>query len=343
MSNVIDLASRRAEIIEELEEHIYTAISSLQNGYTGKDEENLIELTKILKDSTDPEVYDYQDYNGNTPLMVACKKGSESILHILLKKEINIHKQDKMKNTALFYAVEGGNLEIVKILIDKGSDINHLNFHGQNILIVASYYGHLDIFKYLYENYKFDINKEDGFKNNSLSWAIVNDKNFEFAKYIKSKNPIITEEVITRLSKDGNLTAFQLIEDLVSPEQIQSIFLSCCFFNHVILAQYLLKNKKTIDVNLKERGNVPLLAAASKNNLEMVELLIDHGANVNIQEHYEPYWTPLMYVVHKRPYIPVLINKFIQANVDTSATDINNKTALYYCTNTGNLNLLQSQ
>jgi len=82
------------------------------------------------------------DYQGNTPLMVACQIGQYDIVRELLKnKDINVNAFNKNNQTALHYAAIAGHHNIVKLLCERAAgleiDINHADNDGNTAFSIA--------------------------------------------------------------------------------------------------------------------------------------------------------------------------------------------------------------
>lgn len=84
-----------------------------------------------------------------TPLHLACYKGSIIMTEILLNAGAKVDIYDRCNNTAIFYAVQSKKLEVVKLLVEAGSNINVKNKWNYTPYIVAKKLNLTDIAEYL--------------------------------------------------------------------------------------------------------------------------------------------------------------------------------------------------
>ncbi|KAL7929360.1 ankyrin repeat-containing domain protein [Trichoderma chlorosporum] len=89
-------------------------------------------------------------YRDLTPLQVACKKGREDIVEILLDAGAAIEAGGD-GTTALHCAVQEQMESTVKLLTARGADVNFVNIHGLTALHTAAQMGYSAIFEYLLE------------------------------------------------------------------------------------------------------------------------------------------------------------------------------------------------
>lgn len=75
-----------------------------------------------------------RQYNGMTPLMIACKEGSEKVVEELIKRNAYINAQDVMGWTPLIWSVnhsKHGEMEIILLLLNAGADVSIKCGRGQ--------------------------------------------------------------------------------------------------------------------------------------------------------------------------------------------------------------------
>lgn len=70
----------------------------------------------------------------------------------------------------------------------------------------------------------------------------------------------------------------------------------------------------------------PLASAISSGNIPLVELLLDHGADIHFKN--DDGWTIIHYLAHARDAMPGIVERVIQGGIDLSAADANNCTPL---------------
>lgn len=111
-----------------------------------------------------------KNFNGETPLHLACRNGHTSIVERLLKFKPTIDEKDVNKRTALHYACEAGHENIVKYLIANGASLNKSEVKGLTPLHLACEQGYDSIVKCLVEQ-NANTNKRDKKYRTPLHYA----------------------------------------------------------------------------------------------------------------------------------------------------------------------------
>src|SRR5690606_21903829 len=167
----------------------------------------------------------------------------------------------------LIYASQYKYLEIVKLLLKNGANVNHRNVYGYSSLMCALKRGNFEIAKKLLEK-GANPNFYTKIKLYSSLMFVVHRNSFEMLELLLKYNVDITHKDIK--NKDAFIWALK--------------------FNLVEIAKYLLhKNCYTRKQDIPYKA---LLKASKYGQLEIVKLLLDRGANIDIC-HYA-YGTPLI-------------------------------------------------
>lgn len=140
-------------------------------------------------------------------------------------------------------------------------DINEKAENGRTPLIIAAINGDVDIAKVLVKN-GADINLKSGSGSSPLIFAAYNNQ-LSMVKYLVKQKANVSEE-----SNSYGFTAL----------------MSAANADCRSVVKYLLKNKEVIaDINHQsKKGNTALILAAYKGNEDIMKLLIEAGADVNI-------------------------------------------------------------
>jgi ankyrin repeat protein len=111
--------------------------------------DNTNDIAKIL--SGRPKYPDTElNENGITPLMVACRAGSQHVVEWLLLQGANPNAKTKIESgTALLGASDKGFLGVVQLLVEHGADVNHKDSRDWPPLIAALDQEHSDVAEYL--------------------------------------------------------------------------------------------------------------------------------------------------------------------------------------------------
>lgn len=94
------------------------------------------------------------DSAGFTPLIIAARRGHESIVSYLLSlPNIDVNARTSKGNTALFYAAAKNNVNIVRMLIEGGANLFVTNMNQDNVIMCAALGGDEGVFTYFQEVY----------------------------------------------------------------------------------------------------------------------------------------------------------------------------------------------
>ncbi|WP_375603618.1 ankyrin repeat domain-containing protein [Wolbachia endosymbiont of Anurida maritima] len=210
---------------------------------------NIIE--KYLVDKKDVNV---KNDKGNTPLHLAVEEGNLEAVKHLIEKGADLNAPDKHGWTPLYYAVYSGNIDVVRFLIDQGADYNITDNEGTPVYY-AFQYGHVRIVKYFVEEKSIDPMAPINEYGSTLFGQAVVGGDLDTIKYLMSRKDV---------TYDGN----DLLEIAI-------------LNGHLDVVKYLVE-EKGVDVNFVEKnGWTPLLDAVERDNVEVVEYLIEKGAYVN--------------------------------------------------------------
>ena len=190
----------------------------------------------------------------------ACQNGNESSVRSLIFTEPGEVNQVKFGKTPLHLACIQGSLNIVKILVESGADIHAETKMKETPAWFAIEYGHPRIVTYLKDK-GADLNKETlkwGFR--PLTAAVIN-------------GHVSTLETLLSLGCDPNKT------DITQYYPLHRAVLK----NKISSAQILLKYNAFINQTCGTISkDTPLSLAVLSRNADMVQFLVDHGADVNL-------------------------------------------------------------
>jgi ankyrin repeat protein len=86
-----------------------------------------------------PNLLNFQDKDGSTPLLHACAKGHKKVVRELLSREgVDCNIRNHRGDTALMKAAQAGREDIVTMLLRKGAKTSEKNQDGWTALIYAS-------------------------------------------------------------------------------------------------------------------------------------------------------------------------------------------------------------
>jgi ankyrin repeat protein len=220
----------------------------------------------LLKNGADVNV---KDSDGKTPLILASMRGNVEIMKLLLENNADPNIRDKEERTAILYAIfrriiSNDAREIAEILLKYNADVNVADKKGITPLYFAILCVDFDLIKMLIEN-GADINAKEKTGQTILYATIISvkkeneDKIKEILKYLleKGANPNETIRLklpLKTLLKDGIISVL----------------------NYDAYKARGLKDEDDIVFFFS-----PLSTAVVMKNLELVKLLVEHGAEIN--------------------------------------------------------------
>ncbi len=224
--------------------------------------------------------------DGFTPLALASRNGMTDIVKILIRKGADINVENKGGYTPLHYASEEGHTETVKVLLEAGARVDIRNvFDSTTALDLAK---NKEIQQLIVDR----IEKQKMLANKLVN--AVREQNIEETENLIKAGADINTLVIGMhplmlACETGNKELVKLlIEYGANLNQQDYDGYSALLYvtdntNNVEIARLLLK--AGANPNIKGFGGItPLHTAVFKGNPEMVELLIEYGADVNAKD-----------------------------------------------------------
>ncbi|KAK2713988.1 hypothetical protein QYM36_009768 [Artemia franciscana] len=192
-----------------------------------------------------------------TPLHFAILCDKTYVAIYLLENGADHSLKDCFGNTALHYASEKGNLDICQLLVSHGAEVNCLTSENSTPLHLATFCDKTCVTKYLLKN-GADPNLKNCYYKTALHCA-AEEANLDICQLLVSHGA-----EVNFLASATQLTPLH--------------FAILCDKTYVAI--YLLENG--VDHSLKDCfGNTALHYASEKGNLDICQLLVSHGAEVN--------------------------------------------------------------
>ncbi len=192
-----------------------------------------------------------------TPLMAASSYGDLAVVKALVEAGANVSAVNGSESTALGFASWPGHLEIVEYLLQNDADNNR----GMPLQQAASH-GNLDVVKALVEA-GADLNAIDEDGGTALSWA-ADPGRFEVIKY--------------------------LVEHGADVNAGKNALATACENGHLDIARYLIDAGAGIEAGLGEHDMTPLVAAAINDHRDVVDLLLERGADLHAKGDFALEW-----------------------------------------------------
>ena len=234
--------------------------------------------------------------NGWTPLMAAAEKGHIRVLQLLInnKAEINLEKQDGW--TALHIAVLHNRTQVVQTLLANGSSVNLSDKKGWTPLIIAAEKGYTDILQVLIKH-KADINVPNQNGWTALHMSAANDQ-VEVVKMLLNSGSEVNvadsggQTPLMFAVQEGNNEISRILMDHKACVGMKdkygrtALHLAAAFDQHRIAKMLISEDGNVNIVNITDgKGWTPLMFAAHEGNAVVLQVLVDHEADINLMEH----------------------------------------------------------
>lgn len=257
---------------------------------------NFQDVREILE--AHPDKIDYKRV-GKTALHVACHQGRTDIVKYLLSKGADKDVKDEQDYSPLHHAAYGDRTgETVTVMLNTGTNVNVCdNKNKSTPLQLAVNQGNDAGVKALLTSRHCDVNRQDLAGDTPLHDAISKEKNTIVDLILQSQVLDVTVcnargfNPLHLASLKGNKHAVQKISEkypglIEIPKEDGFTSLHLAAFNsHVEIARCLLLSGHC-DINLRNaRGQTALSLAISEAFTDMIELLIEHGADVNADDN----------------------------------------------------------
>ena len=234
------------------------------------------ETTVELLIDADPGVLDACDDRGRTPLYYAAQLGHSTVVQLLVNHGADVEKHCKKNLSPLHVACYYGHSSSLKILLDRGANPNSARMEKSlTPLLTACRGGHISCVELLLDNPRTDADcKTTG--------------NWDPMHCAASHGHLhVVKLLISRGMSSG----------LTSPEKWTALHF-CSAKSHVDTIRYILEHDNLgHDINAQSSsGYTALHEAARGGSLDIVKLLIEHGAEIDRKSNEN--WTPLLMASH---------------------------------------------
>lgn len=244
---------------------------------------------------------DTKDINLMTPLLFASSRGNVEMIRHLIDLGADVKAANNRGMTVLHMATIAGNVDLLTLLVDHGARVNITSENGITPLHSAASYGRTQSVKFLVEH-GADIEAETDEGEPPLSWA-AGRNSLGAAQYLVSMGADVNHR-----SKDGSTALHNVagrgtisIADFLvengadvnasTPGGFVPLTSAAWAANGAEMAKFLILNGAEVnpdpcrnnkDCTCSPNFRTPLHAACDVGNLEMIEVLVNNGAKVNL-------------------------------------------------------------
>jgi ankyrin repeat protein len=221
------------------------------------------------------------DGNGMTALHIASQQGNENVVVLLLENGAQVNAESKSLDTPLNLAVDSKSIGTIQVLLDHGANPDaRANAAGFSPLYKAVWQGNTDIAARLLKNTADPAQV-------SAALYFATDRNLEITKLLLARG--------ANVNVTGTYNATPLDVALVRgcgeayagiwskrPEDVKG---SPCTPTDVIkTVTMFVEHGAKVDMP-EISGVYPLMRAAETGNLDLVKLLLAHGADINVRDN----------------------------------------------------------
>ena len=270
---------------------------------------NVERLLSLIENDSD---VNQKNKDGQTSLHLAARSGHKEVARLLIAKGAIVNEEDQKNSfTPLHYASRFGHIEVAKLLIAEGSRINARDDHGFIPLHWAALCNQKQLVELLLAK-GAQVNAKDKVDRTPLYYSCM---------FREADADII--ELLLANGADVNAGSWP------------SLFVAV-HNDNIALAEYLIDHGTNVNAKFSSpsESGIVLQLAPYVSSIEMVELLIAKGADVNAGP-----WTALHGAVEerRRDIVELLIRK----GADVNAKDKEGKTALWYAKEIGHTEIVE--
>lgn len=250
---------------------------------------------------------DFQLQGGESPLMIAARTGRPKVVQLLIDSGVDLDHRDKKKQTAIMWAAAEGNADVVEQLIEAGAKFEEPLSTGFTPMLLAVREGQSDVVLCLLKhgvdvNYAMNPDNTGGRNPRRGMMALhlaIENGHFELAN-------VLLEAGADSNNQRGGYTPLHYLSWVRKPNRGDSI-----------------------------DGNPAPIGSGNMTSLELVEKLVEHGADVNLQlkrgssgrgRMKEEGATPFLFAA-RRNDIPFM-QKLLELGADPTIPNADNCTAL---------------
>uniref|UniRef100_A0A672S7F9 Fibronectin type III and ankyrin repeat domains 1 n=1 Tax=Sinocyclocheilus grahami TaxID=75366 RepID=A0A672S7F9_SINGR len=197
--------------------------------------------------------------NGRNLHNAVLRSDELELCRVLQSIKVTVDVPDKLDFTPLMVAVMKGFTSGVQILVRHGADVNKKTNSGKDSLMLACFHGHLDVVQFL-RSCGASWSSRDGSGSCALHWAAA-------GGHLPVLHHLMQDGCEVDVRDDASWTPLMIVSVMTGDTAVASLLITA-----------------GADVNVQDRdGKTPLMVAVLNNYEHLVKILLDRGADPNIQ------------------------------------------------------------
>ena len=221
------------------------------------------------------------------PIIFATKSGDIDSISELISAGANVNATDAEDNTSLHFA---NDFQVVKLLVEAGANVNAKNKNGDTPLHIAAKHGDEAVCQYLIDNGAI-VNATNVEKQYPIHFAAYYCNVDTFKLLAANGSPIDASDanLFTPLHLASSQGCVELVKILSSNRLVNVKSYERKNHNNALHMAVLFGHYNVVDVlatpkmieSTNENWYTPLIMAAKMNRQDILELLVNRGANIN--------------------------------------------------------------
>lgn len=188
-------------------------------------------------------------------------------------------------NMPLHIAAKKGYMGLVQAFVDRGWSVNDQNLSGETPLMLAIQYGHRDVFQVLMEH-KPNMSLKDQRNNTALLKAIWH-CDHEMAEILLDNGSDVNVRNVDHCDALGmaiSKDAADIVESIFRRGHGNPSAIIDASWRNAIQTVKRLIDMGTVDIDAQNKdGETALIIAVKRNSREMIEILVNAGADTEIK------------------------------------------------------------
>ena len=276
----------------------------------------------------------------NTLIELIKNKNIKELISVIKKnKDINLNVTDSNYNYFIYYVILYNEDELLDLILTRNIRLDILDTDGRNILYIPIKFSYNQLLIKLIEKDEQNIGLpiidiKDTLGLTALHYSIIFN-NYEAFKILLDKSNIF-------INNNQNLNAFHICiqynrinmfidmlsnisELFINTNNNENLLQYAILFDKYDFIPYILKKKININNQDITNGLCALHQIVIKNKIDIVKMLINYGANINIQDYYGN--TSVHYCISEENI--EILRLLLEHNPNLNLIDIDGNTPLH--------------